>query len=160
MTPIHYLKGDATAPQAKGPKILAHVCNSIGGWGSGFVLAVSKRWSEPEKSYRKWYRTGSDFGLGVVQFVQVKPDLWVANMIGQEGVGWGSKGPPIRYKALEECLVKVAEKAKELGASVHAPRIGCALAGGRWSLVEPIIKSTLCDKGIPVHIYDFGPFNE
>ncbi len=42
MTTIQYLKGDATSPQAKGTKIIAHICNDIGGWGKGFVLAVSK----------------------------------------------------------------------------------------------------------------------
>ncbi|MEV6001124.1 Appr-1-p processing protein, partial [Streptomyces griseomycini] len=28
----------------KGVKVIAHVCNDIGGWGKGFVLAVSRRW--------------------------------------------------------------------------------------------------------------------
>src|SRR5205823_6841477 len=54
MAGITYLKGDATCPQAKGVKIICHVCNDIGGWGKGFVLALSKRWSEPEAAYRKW----------------------------------------------------------------------------------------------------------
>ena len=46
MTPLRILKGDATSPQAKGPKIIAHACNDIGGWGAGFVVAVSKRRKE------------------------------------------------------------------------------------------------------------------
>ena len=47
MSGIKYLKGDATCPQAKGMKIICHVCNDAGGWGKGFVLALSKRWDEP-----------------------------------------------------------------------------------------------------------------
>lgn len=35
------------------------------------------------------------------------------------------------------------------------PRIGCGLAGGEWSVVEPIIISTLCANNIPVYVYDF-----
>ena len=48
---IHYRVGDATAPVADGPKIIAHICNDIGAWGRGFVLAISRRWPEPEKAY-------------------------------------------------------------------------------------------------------------
>lgn len=31
MTPLRIIKGDATSPQAKGPKIIAHVSNDAGG---------------------------------------------------------------------------------------------------------------------------------
>src|SRR5438128_1572890 len=138
MIPITYLKGDATAPQAKGVTVIAHVCNDRGGWGKGFVLAVSERWPGPEEAYRAWHRDRSenDFGLGAVQFVQVEPRTWVANLVAQHGLRGGSQGPPIRYEAVEACLEKVATKAKELRASVHMPRIGCGLAGGKWQLVE------------------------
>lgn len=46
---ISYLKGDATNLVIPGNKIIVHICNDIGAWGKGFVLAVSKRWSESEK---------------------------------------------------------------------------------------------------------------
>lgn len=155
---MNYLKGDATSPQAAGPKIIVHCCNDIGGWGKGFVLALSRRWSEPERAYRKWHaeRTHNDFGLGAVQFVEVKPgELWVANLIGQKGIKTGSKSVPIRYDAISEGLKRVAEKALELGASVHMPRIGCGLAGGDWSRVEPLIATQLCEHDIAVTVYDF-----
>ena len=48
MNKIIYLKGDATKPEGLGTKIIAHVCNDVGLWGKGFVLAVSKRWKFPE----------------------------------------------------------------------------------------------------------------
>src|SRR5262245_2849542 len=141
MAEIAYLKGDATSPQAAGVKMICHVCNDLGGWGKGFVVAVSKRWKEPEADYRAWHKSGraGGFELGAVQFVQVEPYIWVANMIGQRGMKAGSGGPPIRYDAVGSCLAKVAEKARELGASVHMPRIGCGLAGGKWSEIEPLI---------------------
>lgn len=158
MTPLTIVKGDATSPQAKGPKIIAHVCNDIGGWGAGFVVAISKRWKEPERDYRDWHRhrAGNDFGLGAVRLVQVRPDLWVANMIGQHGIKGGSQGPPIRYEAVERCLSAVAERAEALGASVHMPRIGCGLAGGTWDKIEPIVTRTLCERDVAVTVYDFG----
>ena len=157
MNDIRYLKGDATCPQAKGMKLICHVCNDLGGWGKGFVLAISRRWKEPEAQYRAWYadRKDNDFGLGAVQFVQVEPHLWVANMVAQRGMKHGSSGPPIRYEAVAECLQKVAARAKELGASVHMPRIGCGLAGGDWSKIEPLLEEHLCGQGLAVTVYDF-----
>ncbi|MFI8803590.1 macro domain-containing protein [Micromonospora chalcea] len=156
MAEFRIVRGDATSPQSKGPKIVAHVCNDLGGWGKGFVLAVSRRWPEPERDYREWHRhrAGNDFGLGAVRLVRVAPDLWVANMVGQRGMRRGSSGPPIRYDAVERCLTAVAEHAEELGASVHMPRIGCGLAGGSWQRIEPLIRRALSDRGIPVTVYD------
>jgi O-acetyl-ADP-ribose deacetylase (regulator of RNase III) len=157
MTTIIYLKGDATSPQAKGVKIIAHICNDLGKWGKGFVMAVSARWPGPERAYREWHRgrAGNDFALGSVQFVQVETYIWVANMVSQHGVKGGSRKPPIQYEAAEKALEKVAQKALELKASVHMPRIGCGLAGGVWGRMEPIIVNRLCEKDVAVTVYDF-----
>jgi O-acetyl-ADP-ribose deacetylase (regulator of RNase III) len=153
---MRIIQGDATSPQAKGPKIIAHVCNDLGGWGKGFVLAVSRRWPEPERAYRAWHRDRSrnDFGLGATQLVPVPGGVWVANMVGQHGMRTGSNGPPIRYEAVERCLTAVAGHAVRLGATVHMPRIGCGLAGGRWDRIEPIVVATLSARDIDVTVYD------
>ena len=158
MATINYIKGDATQPQSKGNRIIAHVCNDLGGWGKGFVLAISKRWPGPEAAYRAWHKDCSknDFGLGSLQIVQVETFIWVANMVAQRGMKTGSNGPPIRYKAVRACLSKLAVEAEKLGACVHMPRIGCGLAGGRWEEVEPIILDELISKSVDVTIYDFG----
>ena len=88
--------------------------------------------------------------------MQVKPYIWVANMVAQRGMKTGSNGPPMRYEAVRACLGKPAVEAKELGASVHMPRIGCGLAGGRWEEIEPIISDELLWQGVEVTVYDFG----
>ncbi|WP_281986446.1 macro domain-containing protein [Aquimarina aggregata] len=157
MKRINYLKGDATAPQAKGAKIVVHICNNLGGWGKGFVLAISKRWAEPEKSYRQWHRNRAknDFELGAIQVVKVSEYIYVGNMIAQQGMKTGSNGVPIRYEAVKTCLEKIALEAEKLDASIHMPRIGCGLAGGKWQRIEPIIEETLIQKGINVFVYDF-----
>jgi O-acetyl-ADP-ribose deacetylase (regulator of RNase III) len=151
------LKGDATSPQAAGPKIIAHVCNDLGGWGKGFVVAISRRWKAPEAQYRLWHRERSknDFGLGAVQLVQVQPDIWVANMVGQHGMRTGSNGPPIRYDAVQRCLETLTAEALRLDASVHMPRIGCGLAGGTWGRIQPLIERSLLAQGVNVTVYDF-----
>lgn len=149
---ITYLKGDATVP-CKRPAIITHVCNDIGGWGRGFVLALSKRWKEPEEQYRSWYRNRpTPFVLGNIQVVTVDKDLYVANMIAQHDIREIKCIPPIRYEALETCLRKVNLEAEILNASIHMPRIGCGLAGGSWSRVETIITQVF--NGVSVFVYD------
>lgn len=156
MKTLSYLNGDATNPQAEGNKIIAHICNDIGGWGKGFVLAISKKWNTPEKEYRNWFKTDVNFNLGEIQLVNVETEIWIANMIGQHKIITNSKGiPPIRYRAVEECLEKLSNEALKLNASVHMPRIGCGLAGGKWEEIEPIINRSLLKNNVEVYVYDF-----
>ena len=153
---INYVTGDATAPPKGKPAIIVHVCNDLGGWGRGFVLAISRRWPEPERCYRAWH-AGEDaapFELGQVQFVQVEPTVWVANMIGQHGLRCQGRTPPMRYDAIRDGLKAVAARAREWNAGVHMPRIGCGLAGGKWEEIGPIVQQELADEDIPVIVYD------
>jgi O-acetyl-ADP-ribose deacetylase (regulator of RNase III) len=154
--PLTIREGDATHPIGAGTKIIVHVCNDVGGWGRGFVLALSRRWPAPEEQYRGWYRerATTDFALGAVQFVPVEDDVIVANLIGQEGLHPTKSGPPVRYEAIREGLARIREHARERSASVHMPRIGCGLADGRWEEVEAIVRSELVDHGVDVTVYD------
>jgi O-acetyl-ADP-ribose deacetylase (regulator of RNase III) len=153
---IQYVIGDATQPVGEGPKIIVHVCNDIGGWGRGFVMAISKRWPEPEERYRAWHR-GEDpqpFALGEVQFVHVGENLWVANLVGQRDLHTVRGVPPVRYEAVRKGLERVAAEGQKLGASVHMPRIGCGLAGGKWETISAIIEEELVNRGVAVTVYD------
>ncbi len=160
---IRYVQGDATAPEGTGLKIIAHVCNDAGAWGAGFVMALSRRWPEPEAAYRKWHqiRAINDFGLGAVQMVTVSPDIQVANMVGQHGAGYAGSRPPVRYEAIGRALGQLARNAGthagRPAASVHMPRIGCGLAGGDWGCIEPLILDRLCSHAIWVTVYDLPP---
>lgn len=161
MAQLAFVQGDATQPIGGGPKVIAHVCNDVGGWGAGFVLALSRRWQEPEEDYRRWFRVGAEepFELGQVRFVPVPQpggELWVANMLGQHGLRVLDGVPPIRYPAVEQALTKVGAFASDRGASVHMPRIGCGLAGGRWEEMEPYVRKSLVEAGVEVTVYDFA----
>ncbi len=153
---IEYGVGDATNPVADGTRVIVHVCNDIGGWGRGFVLAISARWPEPEEAYLRWHaeRESNDFELGAVQLVPVENDLWVANLVGQRDIIAGPDGPPVRYDAIEAGLAELTDEANAMGAGVHMPRIGCGLAGGDWEQVEAIIERTLVAGGVAVTVYD------
>lgn len=168
---ITYVIGDATNPtygEADAIKIIPHVCNNIGGWGRGFVLALSKVSPTPERMYRGWHERGNwllcPFELGQIQLASISLDTWVINMIAQDDIVWKDGVPPIRYDALENCLVKlngILSPAPDLEEwlqykegtkfEIHAPRFGAGLAGGDWNKIEEIIKRTIT---VPVYIYD------
>ena len=166
---IYYVIGDATKPTGSGNKIIAHICNDEGKWGKGFVLAVRKICPAAEALYRSDSKGGL-IKLGDIELVlsSVNPDktldkkskkkiiqekTYIVNMIAQHGIGNDKNGnPPIRYDALRECLKKLKIEAKKYKATVHMPRIGCGLAGGKWSEIEPLIDKEL--KCIDVYIYD------
>lgn len=154
--------GDATAPEGTGKKVIVHVCNDTGKWGKGFVLALSKKHPKAEAEYLALYAKTSPqlLPLGTVQFVEVAPDVIVANMIAQratyplkDGTVDGCK--PLRYDALLSCMKKVGEYAKANGASVHGPKFGSGLAGGEWEIIELMIDKVWCkDFGRDVTIYE------
>ena len=155
---IRHVTGDATRPQGEGPKVIVHVCNDVGGWGAGFVVAISRRWKEPEASYRRWHRAGADeaagpFERGAVQFVEVEPTVWVANLIGQRDIKPTAGVPPVRYDAIRTGLAKVAAFAREKRGTVHMPRIGAGLAGGDWARISRIIDEELDARGVTVNVY-------
>lgn len=156
---INYIKGDATNPVGDGQKLIIHVCNDIGAWGAGFVLALSKKWKEPETAYKAWSRTknqpNSDFSLGAIEIIQVAPDIDVVNMIGQKGIKTVNGASPVRYDAIRQALKSVAKYALATKASVHAPRFGAGLAGGKWETIEQIINEELISQGVSVTVYDF-----
>ncbi|MDR1614485.1 MAG: macro domain-containing protein [Campylobacteraceae bacterium] len=149
-----FVRGDVLSPVGEGDKIITHICNDIGGWGAGFVLSLSKKWTKPQEAYMEWFRSKDGFALGEVQFVKVQNDIVVANMIAQRNIRPSNGVPPIRYDALEICLAKTADFALENSSSVHMPRIGCGLAGGEWEKVENVIRQTLLKVGISVFVYD------
>lgn len=155
---LKIMNGDATVPEAGGMRYIIHIVNCDGGWGAGFVVAVSKRWKKPEEEYRKWTRNqNGKLPMGEVQFVQVQSDTVICNMVAQvlHMPDDAKKGDiPLDYNALEKCLDKVAKAALNDGASISAPRIGCGLAGSSWDKIEPLVLKCLVSKGINVTIYD------
>lgn len=126
------------------------------GGGAGFVLALSRRWKEPEAVYRKMPK--EMLMLGKVMIVPVEDDIMVANMVAQKGIvdkdvtGQIDKNakPAIRYGALRVCLSEVNDIAYKMEASLHMPKIGSGLAGGDWKIIEKIIEDVV---SVDVTIY-------
>ncbi len=160
MKAINYIVGDATEPIGSGLKVIAHVVNSGGMWGHGFVMALSKKWKQPQQAYLTWAKDKTTFKLGEVQMVPVTDDITVANMIGQVMGSYVNAEmeviPPVRYEAIRKGLQGIKNYCIQNNASLHCPRLGCNLAGGSWKIIEQIIIEEVCMYDIPVTVYDFN----
>ena len=178
---LHYVTGDATTvSHGRGFKVIAHVCNDLGRWGKGFVMAVSAKWPDVADQYRRWHQSRDEgFRLGAIQTVTITESmcangkaraallnaaggLAVANIIGQHGIKMGSGGPPVRYEAIGEGLLTLGARVVELAGSVsgvpsvHMPRIGAGLAGGQWTEIEPLILRMLAaSPSLEAYVYDW-----
>lgn len=165
MTNLNYLVGDATCPVlpvGTDMCLILHITNCNGGWGAGFVLALSRRWPMRllEGSPEYVYRNGApeSVTLGKIQLVQVEPYLQVINLCAQSGYKHAGNPVPLDYRALIECMKLVLDHVRNLQSqgltvSVAGPKFGSDLAGGDWSLIEKIIDRVLVQNDIPVTIY-------
>lgn len=141
---IHHIIGSAMEPIKK-PALICHIVNDICLWGSGFVLAVSAVDKRPEQAYKSWYQHCKHNGkvslpLGEIQVVGIDDDITIVNMVAQHDIRIIDGTPPIRYPALEECLIKVNDLAVTMGATLNMPRIGAVRSGGSWEKIEKIIE--------------------
>lgn len=129
--------------------ILAHGVNCRGVMGAGLARQIREKWPVVYKRYME-EPVGPEM-LGSVQFVEIgqlikdKPPLVVANCWTQ--VFYGMKPPHdgaaqhADYKAIEEALTKVVQRAIDDNTCVHIPMwIGCGLAGGDPAVVSKIVE--------------------
>jgi len=146
--------GDALEPRGVGPWVIVHLVNdSTPNWGGAFARGLRERYPMAQNEFRSW--VNEDRGrlrLGAVLTSEVDDGLFVATIVGQHGYG-RSVRPRIRYAAVREALAKVADFARETGATVHMPRIGAGQAGGRWPLIREIVADKLTRRGISVMVY-------
>lgn len=168
---IEYVIGDATEPKYSEKEgnldFIVHCCNDIGAWGAGFVMALSKKWPQPQEKYIKWYKnressSGKLFKQGQIQIVDTpNPDILVVNIIGQSGTGHFHELPPVRYGAIEEGLIRLRQyivrdmRNYYSDYTINMPRIGCGLAGGSWDKIEDILNRVFKDTDINIVVYDF-----
>lgn len=155
---INYVEGDLFAgiQPVEETIYLAHVCNTEGAWGAGFVIPLGRRFPAARDAYKEWSRTGP-MKMGKTQFVDVQaeqPKVVVANMVAQ--VLGGRR--PLYYNYLAICMEQVSERAvrqMEQGTAVQVicPMFGAGLAGGDWNIIEQLIWDTWIRPGLPVTVY-------
>lgn len=124
--------------------LVIHIVNNRGGWGKGFVLALSRLSKRPEVAFRKWARLKSNFNLGFIQPVKIDDSLTVVNMLAQDGYRDENNPLPLNYQALSTCLTKVASIAPEFDI-IQLPKIGSRLGGGAWETIEGLLKDAFAE---------------
>lgn len=164
---LRTVEGDATDLQTTSPKevvVIVHLCNNKNKWGKGFVLALSKKWKEPEQRYRDFCRDNSKVPiLGSTCFAKVDTFLVVANMIGQDGTVSPENPKPIKYKALANCMADVRAYIEMIQSQtsnpvvIHCPKFGSGLSGGCWDFVLELIREIWLEAGIDVVVYEYVP---
>lgn len=169
---IQTIQGDATSPRpvAGEAAVIAHICNDVGAWGAGFVLAINDLAMLPRQRYHHLAKAyGAEKGSletiprGVVQFVPVeRPDvagkLYVANMVAQMGLDKSevSNGCLVDYDALRICLDQLFTFAKNNGCNVHFPKgIGSGLAGGDQNTIIGMITNAATGFTGDVTLWEF-----
>lgn len=162
---IHHVVGDALLPVHTNKRtVIAHVVNTAGAWGAGFVVPLGRRYPYAKDRYQAWGKgepanvLDPPFQLGVTQFVNVgagdRDDIdVVANMCAQLGLPSSDNPQPIRYDALLSCMKFVAGFARGGNYSVHMPRIGCGIAGGEWPMIETILSKSLGLLRVETYVY-------
>jgi len=156
------VRGDATEPQTTHEKeivVIPHICNDENIWGGGFVIALSKKWKEPEQIYRQFCKDRSpEPVIGEVCFAKINNYLAVANMIAQSGTISISNSIPLKYSSLMKCMDKVVDyiemiKSKTSGPVViHCPKFGSLRAGGNFDFILELIREIWLENGISVVI--------
>jgi len=157
---FRYIQGDATEPLSE-EVVIGHLCNDLGIWGKGFVMALSKRWSEPEDAYRALWPDSQIVKKsnlrGVSQAVDVSENVTVVNMIAMDGINTRKKyrNPDekdkldrIDYESLRKCLQSLAKIHPER--PIQMPMIGNGLAGGDWERIESMIQEELSDRNVTI----------
>lgn len=156
---ITYVTGDLSKiPETERNVLFAHVVsNRSRGWSRyGAASALARAFPELPGAYRGWSIADAEhLTLGNVHFAsrQMRDrEFSVASIVAQDGYGPG-ESVRLRYDALRVGLELVASRAAESGASVHVPRIGAGQAGGRWDVVEVILRETLARRGVDVTVH-------
>ncbi|MFL5612428.1 MAG: ImmA/IrrE family metallo-endopeptidase [Gemmatimonadaceae bacterium] len=150
------VKGNALQPRGAGQRFVVQVVNDrTPNWGgAGFAQAVRVAWPEVQADFKDWVeQRPKALQLGNARIANLPGGISVASIIAQKSYG-ESASPRLRYAALRQGLETVAAVARKAGATVHMPRIGTGHGGGDWRVIEDIVKSTVCDAGLTVTVYE------
>jgi hypothetical protein len=171
------VKGDTCEPQRIDKDeivVIPHCCNNEGKWGAGFVLALSKKWVEPEVYYKEFCKRNSGIPiLGRTNIVTCEKTVIVANMIAQDGIISKDNPKPIKYKALVNCMADVAafiqhyeviidyaadiQHCSKPPIRIHCCRFGSERAGGTWNFIVELIDELWLSQCIDVIVYEYEP---
>lgn len=127
--------------------IICQQTNCFGAIGS-LAAKINLTWPQVKEKYKtltQYYKNNSEWDLlGKVQFVEINPNLIIANLFSQYDYGTDSR--KTEYSALNQCFSKINVRAISEQMPVYIPyKMGCGLAGGDWKIVSEIINRYASD---------------
>lgn len=132
---IEYVKGDLFSTHVKH---IMHGCNAQRVMGSGVALHIRNKHPLAYEAYLEW----KDLHLGNIQLVPSN-DKIIINAVTQQFYGKDGK-KYASYDAIELVMKKVNfALMTDNVTEVAMPKIGSALGGGNWNIIEKIIEETI-----------------
>lgn len=140
------------------PTGIIHQCNCFHTMGSGIARQIKARYPE---AYLADTQTshGDERKLGTFSFTLVKDSQhhYVYNLYSQ--FAYGRQRRQTSYDAMVDGFENIIDHAKSLGLKqLGVPfKIGSALGGGSWQIVDAIIQEKFHDAGIDLFICQYDP---
>ena len=141
--------------------VICHQTNCMGVAG-GLARAVFNKYPEAYSQYKITVQSFVDdwMPLGTTDLIEVKPNLYIANLYGQ--YDYGTDCRRTEYGTFRMCLRDLinsiqwqlgAKKDKEGLSNIYFPyAVGCGLGGGDWEIVKNIIKYEFSDYKFKIYI--------
>jgi hypothetical protein len=108
--------------------------------GAGLAKQIARKYPKVKRAYIQAHKK-DELTLGSCQLVNVSPELYVANLAGQDN--YGTSTVQTDYDALRESLQKLGVMNKD-ALPIYIPyKLGCGLAGGDWDTVLSILEEEL-----------------
>ncbi len=150
---IRYVRGDASAPQTRGPVVIAHIVNDRARrWGGrGLARDLKNKYPEAAEEFAGW--PWGSRRLGEIHVTKANDETWIASMLSQVGYGPPTRTPRLRVHALQKALERVARLAGQSDAEVHIPLLGTGQGGADWPTVRDLVLEELVNRGVPVTVY-------
>ncbi len=150
---ITYVTGDlVNAFMSKDVDVIAHQANCFNTMRSGVAKAIVEEYPEAAKADQQTTK-GDASKLGTMSVAEAGyPVGLIYNLYGQFHYGRDG-GQYTIYPALENAMQMMADDLRERGylGKIGLPKLGCGLAGGKWSIVESIIERQLADWEVIVY---------
>lgn len=168
---INYIEGDVVKLAKEGAfDVVVHGCNCLSTMGAGVAPQMAAAFGCDKFEMERWgpsieklgnidYQTlvlgeHAIWSLADFKNNRNEPELVVVNAYTQYMYGKNHTDgvlAPFDYQAFTICMRKMNNIFK--GKHIGMPKIGSHLAGGDWSLIEPIIEKELSNCKVTVVIY-------
>lgn len=135
--------------------IIIQQVNAQGRMGSGIAKAIRDLYPKVWTCYSQFVpQNQEDQGLSqmgelILTRVLYDPDLWIANIVGQQFAGNDGK-QYTSYEALGKGLLTLHSASTMMPAletmPIHFPMIGAGLGGGHWPTIKALIEANLQDR--------------